>query len=116
MFAAGEKILAQKLTRVLAIMAGPAADVTFAHEGATGIVATRMDTMKGFAAEMKALSAMIRNKAVFDSAAAAAATQSISDHADQLRDIFLRDRTPIQAVRRPQSGANGMSLLASSNS
>lgn len=83
--------MTRKLAWIFTLMIGvtvPAAVATLAHEGATGVVETRMDTMKSFASQLKALSSMIRGKSEFDSASATAAAQSISDYADKLPGYF----------------------------
>ncbi|WP_419912014.1 c-type cytochrome [Hoeflea sp.] len=59
-----------------------------AHSGATGIVKQRMDAMKDIAAQMKQLGAMIKGERDFDAAAAAAAAETIVQHADTMLSLF----------------------------
>jgi cytochrome c556 len=88
------------ISAALALLSSLAAGMVFAHEGAEGVVKFRMDTMKGFGAQLKVLATMIRGKEAFDSGRAASAAQSISDHSDNLFQYFPKgsDQSPIRAA------------------
>jgi cytochrome c556 len=71
------------VTAVL-ITAGAAA----AHEGATGVVAQRMEVMKQMGQHMKALGAMLAGKAPFDHDAAGCLTQTMHEHCEHVIHMF----------------------------
>jgi cytochrome c556 len=60
----------------------------FAHSGATGIVAERMDAMKDIAAQMKQIGGMIKGERAYDAELAATAANAVSEHAGNMPALF----------------------------
>jgi cytochrome c556 len=69
---------------VLLLVAGTAA----AHEGATGVVAQRMDAMKQMGQHMKALAAMLAGKTVFDRETAKRLAETMHEHCEHVMHLF----------------------------
>lgn len=60
-----------------------------AHDGATGVVKERMDMMKSFSAELKAVARMFKGETAYDPVAVAAAARRIEAHSGaQLLRMF----------------------------
>jgi cytochrome c556 len=72
------------IVTALILTAGAAA----AHEGATGIVAQRMEAMKQMGQHMKALGAMLAGKTPFDHDAARRLTQTMHEHCEHVMHMF----------------------------
>ena len=71
------------LTAVL-LAAGPAAS----HEGATGVVAQRMDAMKEMGRHMKALGNMLSGKTAFDQETAQRLAETMHEHCEHVMHMF----------------------------
>jgi cytochrome c556 len=72
------------IVTALILTAGAAA----AHEGATGIVAQRMDLMKQMGQHMKELGHMLAGKTPFDPEAAERLAQTMHEHCAHVRHMF----------------------------
>ena len=72
---------------VVGVVSGVAGAV-WAHSGATGVVATRMDAMKDMGKQMKSLAQMIRGQGEFDRQAAQRAAAAVAAHADDIPKLF----------------------------
>lgn len=72
------------IAAALAVAAGAAA----AHQGASGVVRTRMEMMKAIAGEMKVVGEMVRGRSTFDPALADAAAGRIARYAKAIPTHF----------------------------
>ena len=72
------------IVTVVLLTAGAAA----AHEGATGVVAQRMETMKQMGQHMKALGHMLAGKTPFDPKAANRLAQTLHEHCEHVMHMF----------------------------
>jgi cytochrome c556 len=72
------------IVTALILTAGAAA----AHEGATGIVAQRMEAMKQMGQHMKALGHLLAGKTPFDPEAASRLTQTLHEHCGHVMHMF----------------------------
>jgi len=64
------------------------------HSGATGIVKTRMETMKDIAANTKILGEIIKGNAAYDASTVSNAAGSIAVHAAKIRKLFPEGSNP----------------------
>ena len=60
----------------------------FAHQGATGIIKQRMDTMSEMADDMKSMGAMVKGKRAFDITVVRLAVERLSKHATDIPQQF----------------------------
>jgi cytochrome c556 len=65
-----------------------AAGVAAAHEGATGVVAQRMDIMKQMGQHMKALGTILAGKTAFDQATAKRLAETMHEHCEHVMHMF----------------------------
>jgi len=65
-----------------------AAGTAAAHEGATGVVAQRMDAMKQMGQHMKALGNMLAGKTAFDQATAKRLAETMHEHCEHVMHMF----------------------------
>jgi cytochrome c556 len=65
-----------------------AAGAATAHEGATGVVAQRMDVMKQMGQHMKALGAMVTGKTAFDQETAQRLAETMHQHCEHVMHMF----------------------------
>lgn len=72
----------------LAVCLGVGATAVIADEGATGVVAERMDSMKSMASAMKTLAGMLKAPESFDHALALRASETVSSHAESIPKLF----------------------------
>ena len=72
----------------IAIVAAFAASVALAHEGATGVVAERMDVMKTMGQHLKALSDMLKGREPFDGEAARLHANALSENCHKAHEMF----------------------------
>ncbi|EWY42479.1 cytochrome C [Skermanella stibiiresistens SB22] len=66
----------------------PLVGAATAHEGATGVVAQRMDVMKQMGQHMKALGAMVTGKTVFDQETAQHLAETMHQHCEHVMHMF----------------------------
>jgi len=59
-----------------------------AHEGATGVVAQRMDLMKAMGRHLKALNGMAAGQGVFDPVAARRIVETMQEHCRHMAHLF----------------------------
>lgn len=59
-----------------------------AHEGATGVVAQRMDIMKQMGQHMKALGTMLAGKTAFDQETAKRLAETMHEHCEHVMHLF----------------------------
>jgi cytochrome c556 len=64
------------------------AGAAVAHEGATGVVAQRMEAMKQMGQHMKALGHMLAGKTPFDHDAASRLAQTMHEHCEHVMHMF----------------------------
>ena len=64
------------------------AGTAMAHEGATGVVAQRMDLMKQMGQHMKALGAMLAGKTAFDQETARRLAETMHQHCEHVMHMF----------------------------
>lgn len=64
------------------------AGVAVAHEGATGVVAQRMDVMKQMGQHMKALGAMLAGNTAFDQGTAQRLAETMHQHCEHVMHMF----------------------------
>lgn len=62
--------------------------IAAAHEGATGVVAQRMDVMKQMGQHMKALGAMLAGKTAFDQETAQRLAETMHQHCEHVMHMF----------------------------
>ena len=77
----------------IALASGVAFLTTFAisanaHQGATGVVKERMETMKGMADAMKALAPMIKGEQAWDAGSVRDIARTLSEHAGKIPQQF----------------------------
>jgi cytochrome c556 len=77
------KPAAAGLVAVIAVSA-----IAMAHDGAMGVVKTRMDMMKEAGDSMKLIGAMVKGESVFDAAKVEEAANTIARHAGHIPKIF----------------------------
>ena len=65
-----------------------AAGAAAAHEGATGVVAQRMDAMKQMGRHMKALGTMLAGKTAFDRETAKRLAETMHEHCEHVMHLF----------------------------
>ncbi len=66
--------------------------VAVAHKGASGVVKTRMETMKNMAANMKLIAQMLRDQIAFDAGKMDQAAMAIANHSGTaLTKLFPKD-------------------------
>jgi cytochrome c556 len=65
-----------------------AAGAAAAHEGATGVVAQRMDIMKQMGQHMKALGTMLTGKAAFDQGTAQRLAENMHQYCEHVAHMF----------------------------
>ncbi len=73
---------------ILLLAANLAGSAVFAHEGATGVVKQRMDTMKRLGKKMKTLKPLVQNAYDFDAERVASLAQEIQAISDQVEPGF----------------------------
>ncbi|QQP89530.1 cytochrome c [Skermanella rosea] len=90
-----------------------AAGAATAHEGATGVVAQRMDVMKQMGQHMKALGAMLAGKSAFDQGTAKQLAESMHHHCEHVAHMFPpgsdghhTEATPAVWTNRTEFGAS----------
>jgi cytochrome c556 len=86
-----EKRRAMNIIRLAAaglVAAIAVSGIAVAHDGAMGIVKTRMEMMKDVGASMKLIGAMVKGEAAFDAAKVEEAANTIAKHAGHIPKIF----------------------------
>lgn len=71
-----------------------------AHEGATGIVKTRMDAMKAAADALKPVGAMAKGKRPYDASKVAEAARVVHEHAQKIPELFPPDTASKESEAR----------------
>ena len=70
------------------LLAAGVGGVAFAHQGATGIVKERMETMSAMKDAMAVVGRMLKGETAFDAAEAGRAADVIAGHADDMKAQF----------------------------
>jgi len=83
----------KKLITCAVIFSASFFSISFAHDGATGIVKQRMDMMSDVASSMKTLGQMIRGKNEYNPDSAESAALKIEKHAKHFHTLFPEGST-----------------------
>ena len=75
--------------------------VALAHDGATGIVKERMDSMKDISAQMKLMKKMIQKKQPYDAERFKFAATTITKHGNKTSGLFPKDSTDKPSRAKP---------------
>ena len=79
---------AKQLTVWTIVVMALSSGLVLAHSGATGIVKERMDVMSDVGKQMKAIAAIAKGQAAYDTQALKGAAEAIAAHARKIPELF----------------------------
>ncbi len=111
----GNRLKSALMIASVVLAAIPAVQLAMAHQGATGIVKTRMDDMKAIETAMKTLLAMIKKPRTFNHKTAIENAAFLAKRADALPKLFPKGSNPHPSEALPAIWANWPDFKAKSD-
>ena len=86
-----------------------------AHSGAKGVVKMRMDTMKSIGAQMKKMSAIVKDPSMFDAKLVSSTAKELTQHAAKIPDLFPKGTNQKPSEAKNEIWSDWDKFLAISN-